>query len=117
MSKAYDRAKLAELFGDDFRTLADVAREFLETARAAEREITGTDDLAAVARVAHRLKGASSMIGAAALHQVAERVEKAANAADWPGLRRLHGTLRKEVRRVAEQAESVVTTVPVSSRA
>ena len=104
MSKAYDRARLAELFGDDFRTLADVEREFLETARAAEREIIGTDDLAAVARVAHRLKGASGMIGAAALHQVAERVEKAANAADRPSLRRLHGALSEAVRRVAEQA-------------
>ena len=104
MSKAYDRAKLAELFGDDFHTLADVEREFLETARAAEREITGTDDLAAIARVAHRLKGASGMIGAAALHQVAEGVEKAANAADRPSLRSLHGALSEEVRRVAEQA-------------
>jgi HPt (histidine-containing phosphotransfer) domain-containing protein len=104
MSKAYDRAKLAELFGDDFRTLAEVEREFLETARAAEREITGTDDLAAVARIAHRLKGASGMIGADALCRVAEGVERAANAADRPGLRRLQGVLSEEVHRVAEQA-------------
>lgn len=117
MSTAYDRARLVELFGDDFRTLADVEREFLKTARAAEREIIGTDDLAAIARVAHCLKGASGMIGAVALCRVADKVERAANAADRPSLRRLHGVLSKEVRRVAEQAESVVTTVPVSSRA
>ena len=67
MSSAYDRDKLVELFGDDPHTLAEVEREFLDTARVAEREITGTDDLAAIARVAHRLKGASGMIGAAAL--------------------------------------------------
>lgn len=104
MSKAYDRAKLAELFGDDFRTLAEVEREFLDTARAAEREIADTDDLAAVARVAHRLKGASGMIGAVVLHRIVEAVERAAEAADLPSVRRLEGALSEEVRRVADQA-------------
>lgn len=104
MSSAYDRDKLVELFGDDPLTLAEVEREFLDTARVAEREITGTDDLAAIARVAHRLKGASGMIGAAALRQIAEAVERAAKAEDLPSVRRLHGMFSQEVRRVAEQA-------------
>jgi HPt (histidine-containing phosphotransfer) domain-containing protein len=104
MSSAYDRDKLVELFGDDPRTLAEVEREFLDTARVAEREITGTDDLAAIARVAHRLKGASGMIGAAALRQIAEAVERAAKAEDLSSVRRLHGMFSQEVRRVAEQA-------------
>lgn len=104
MSSAYDRDKLVELFGDDPCTLAEVEREFLDTARDAEREITGTDDLAAIARVAHRLKGASGMIGAAALRQIAEAVERAAKAEDLPSVRRLHGMFSQEVRRVAEQA-------------
>lgn len=104
MSSAYDRDKLVELFGDDPRTLAEVEREFLDTARDAEREITGTDDLTAIARVAHRLKGASGMIGAAALRQIAEAVERAAKAEDLPSVRRLHGMFSQEVRRVAEQA-------------
>ena len=104
MSNAYDRDKLVELFGDDPGTLAEVEREFLDTARGAEREITGTDDLAAIARVAHRLKGASGMIGAAALRQIAEAVERAAKAEDLPSVRRLHGMFSLEVRRVAEQA-------------
>ena len=103
MSSAYDRDKLVELFGDDPLTLAEVEREFLDTARGAEREITGTDDLAAIARVAHRLKGASGMIGAAALRQIAEAVERAAKAEDLPSVRRLHGMFSQEVRRVAEQ--------------
>ena len=38
---AYDRSKLIELFGDDAATLAEVERDFLETARDAEREIAG----------------------------------------------------------------------------
>ena len=101
---AYDRDKLVELFGDDPATLAEVEREFLDTARTAEREIKGTDDFTAIARAAHRLKGASGMIGAASLRQIAEAVERAAKAEDLPTVRRLREMFSHEVRRVAEQA-------------
>lgn len=104
MTQAYDRDKLVELFGDDPATLAEVEREFLDTARVVEREIRGTDDLVAIARAAHRLKGASGMIGAAALRQIAEAVERAAKADDLPTVRRLYDMFSLEVRRVAEQA-------------
>ena len=104
MNQAYDRDKLVELFGDDPRTLAEVEREFLDTARDATREIKGTDDFTVIARAAHRLKGASGMIGAAALRQIAEAVERAAKAEDMPTVRRLRELFDPEVRRVAEQA-------------
>jgi HPt (histidine-containing phosphotransfer) domain-containing protein len=104
MSEAYDRDKLVELFGNDPATLAEVEREFLDTARGAEREIAATDDLATIARAAHRLKGASGMIGAAALRQIAEAVERAAKAHDLPSVRRMHDVFRDEVERVADQA-------------
>lgn len=104
MTQAYDRDKLVELFGDDPATLAEVEREFLDTARVVEREIRGTDDLVAIARAAHRLKGASGMIGAAALRQIAEAVERAAKADDLPTVRRLYDMFSLEVKRVAEQA-------------
>ena len=104
MNDAYNREKLVELFGDDPATLAEVEREFLDTARVVEREIRGTDDLVAIARAAHRLKGASGMIGAAALRQIAEAVEHAAKADDLPTVRRLHDMFSLEVNRVAEQA-------------
>jgi len=71
--QAYDRDKLVELFGDDPATLAEVEREFLDTARVAEREIKETDEFIAIARAAHRLKGASGMIGAASLRQIARQ--------------------------------------------
>jgi HPt (histidine-containing phosphotransfer) domain-containing protein len=103
MSDAYDRDKLVELFGDDPATLAEVEREFLATAEGAEREIAGTIDCVTIARAAHRLKGASGMIGAAALRQIAEAVERAAKADDLASVRRLHETFSQEVRRVAEQ--------------
>ncbi|CAN5329735.1 hypothetical protein BH10PSE6_BH10PSE6_30860 [soil metagenome] len=104
MSAAYDRDRLVELFGDDPRTLAEIEREFFETARDAAREIAGTDDLATIARAAHRLKGASGMIGAAPLHRIAETIERDAKAGDLIGVRRMEEPLRLEVLRVAEQA-------------
>ncbi|HYI06544.1 MAG TPA: Hpt domain-containing protein [Reyranella sp.] len=102
--QAYDRDKLIELFGDDPGTLAEVEREFLDTAREAAREIKGTDDFIVIARAAHRLKGASGMIGALALRQIAESVERSAKAEDLPTVRRLRELFDHEVRRVAEQA-------------
>ena len=104
MIEAYDRDKLIELFGDDPATLAEVEREFLDTARTAEREIKETDDFVAIARAAHRLKGASGMIGAASLRQIAEAVERAAKVGDLATVRRLREMFAREVRRVAEQA-------------
>ena len=103
-NQAYDRDKLVELFGDDPRTLAEVEREFLDTARDVAREIKDTDDFIAIARAAHRLKGASGMIGALALRQIAEAIERAAKAEDLLTVRRLRELFDPEVRRVAEQA-------------
>ena len=104
MSAAYDRAKLGELFGNDAATIAAVEREFFDTARDAAREIADTDDFAEIARAAHRVKGASGMIGAARLHRIAETVERAAKVADLAGVRRLQRDFDREVLRVAEQA-------------
>ena len=104
MIEAYDRDKLIELFGDDPATLAEVEREFIDTARTAEREIKETDDFVAIARAAHRLKGASGMIGAASLRQIAEALERAAKAEDLVTVRRLREMFSHEVCRVAEQA-------------
>lgn len=104
MSEAYDRARLVELFGNDPRTLAEVERDFLDTAYGAEREIRDTDDLVAIARAAHRLKGASGMIGAKDLGHAAEAIEQAAKARDLSAVRCLHDQISREVRRVAELA-------------
>ena len=101
MSPVYDRGRLAELFGDDPATLHEIEREFLDTARGAEREIRATDDLQTIARAAHRVKGASGMIGADALSQAAAAVEKAAKARDLPAVRRLDESFSDEVTKVA----------------
>ena len=104
MSAAYDRDRLIELFGDDRATLAEIEGEFFDTARDAAREIAGTDDLAIIARAAHRLKGASGMIGAVPLHRIAEAIERTAKAKDLQGVRQMQEQLRREVLRVAMQA-------------
>ncbi len=103
VTEPYDRAKLVELFGNDPKTLAEVEQEFLQTAQGAESEISGTSDCGVIARAAHRLKGASGMIGAAALRQIAEALERAAKAHDLPSVRGMHEVFSQEVRRVADQ--------------
>ncbi|MGQ3297614.1 Hpt domain-containing protein [Reyranella sp.] len=104
MSPAYDRDRLIELFGGDAATLAEIEHEFLDTARSAHREIRETDDLETIARAAHRVKGASGMIGAVALGGIADAVERVARARDLPGVRRLDEAFEREVTRVAVQA-------------
>jgi HPt (histidine-containing phosphotransfer) domain-containing protein len=104
MNIAYDRDRLVELFGNDPATLATVEREFFDTARDAAREIAATNDLDTIARAAHRLKGASGMIGAAPLREIAEAVERAAKAEDLAYVRQLHERFCHEVLRVADQA-------------
>ena len=103
MSEAYDRNRLVELFGDDAATLAEIEREFLETAQVARSEICETEELETIARSAHRLKGASGMVGAVALGRIAEALERAAIAGDLPRVRGLDGAFAQEVTRVALQ--------------
>jgi HPt (histidine-containing phosphotransfer) domain-containing protein len=101
---AYDRSRLIELFGNDPATVSAIEREFFDTARDAAREIAATEDPATIARAAHRLKGASGMIGAAPLREIAEAVERAAKAHDIGQVRGLHDRFCGEVMKVAEQA-------------
>ena len=101
---AYDRNKLVELFGGDASTIAEVEREFYDTARDVAREIAATEDLGTIARAAHRLKGASGMIGAAPLRAIAEAVERAAKAQDLDQVRTLQGSFHHEILQVANQA-------------
>lgn len=101
-SDVYDRTRLVELFGDDPATLAEVERDFLVTAREAEREIGATDNLVAIARAAHRLKGTAGMIGADDLAHVAGAIERAAHEGDLAGVRRLSDAFSQEIERIAQ---------------
>jgi HPt (histidine-containing phosphotransfer) domain-containing protein len=50
------------------------------------------------------VKGASGMIGAVALHKIAEALERAAKAGDLTSVRGLQTIFSQEVKRVADQA-------------
>ena len=104
MSPAYDRDRLIELFGGDPAALAEIEREFLDTAWGAHREIREAEDLDTIARAAHRLKGTAGMIGAVTLGRIADAVERAAKGGDLKGVRGLDVALAQEVARVAAQA-------------
>jgi HPt (histidine-containing phosphotransfer) domain-containing protein len=105
MSAAYDRGRLVELFGNDPKTVAEVEQEFLDTAREAAREIAASGDAAVIARAAHRLKGASGMIGAGPLRDIAATVESAARINDLPTVR-LQSDFDREVSRVEKQVRT-----------
>ena len=97
--RAYDRDKLVELFGDDPTTVAEVEREFLDTARGAEKEIVGTDNLTVIARAAHRLKGASGVILATATPAFQSAVSAAASEHEQrrkPAVAKVANSGRKE---------------------
>jgi HPt (histidine-containing phosphotransfer) domain-containing protein len=61
---------------DDFLAATDADLAGLAAAREA-------GDLAQVARQAHKIKGASRLVGAQQLGEAAEEVEAAAKSADW----------------------------------
>jgi two-component system sensor histidine kinase/response regulator len=79
--RAIDPAALAGLFGDDTATIAAMLADFLASAEASAtaiaRAVAGGQRPDIVAE-AHRLKGASRIVGAAVLGDAAEALERAA---------------------------------------
>ena len=75
---AIDRAALAELTGADPALAAAILREFVEASTVdmdrLERALKARD-LGEVRRQAHRIKGASAVVGANQLSRLAERIE------------------------------------------
>ncbi len=100
---ALDRTVLAEISGGD----VDVERSILSSFRCAnesdaaalERAVVDLDQ-AAVTRAAHRISGASRMIGALELARICERVEHAGRAGDWMAMSADLGALRREGQRL-----------------
>ena len=81
-----DPAVLAEISGADPGVEREIFAQFLpvnEQDAAALTQALADNDIAAVVHFAHRIKGASNAIGAAALATVCARMEAAARAKDW----------------------------------
>jgi HPt (histidine-containing phosphotransfer) domain-containing protein len=80
-----DMQVLAEIFGGDAAMERRACAYFLETSAidaVALHEALAAGDVAAAARIAHRLKGASNTIGALPLGTACNAVERACRAGD-----------------------------------
>jgi signal transduction histidine kinase/DNA-binding response OmpR family regulator len=98
---AIDRDVLAAWLGDDQREIDLLLRKFRCAAIDAEREIASTfrgGDLAALAAVAHKLKGAARTVGAGRLGTAAGALEQAGKAGDRTECQEGLGTLANELR-------------------
>ena len=85
-----DSHTLAEFTGGDDTLRREILRQFLvaNEADAGElRSILVREDVAAIAKAAHRIKGASRMIGAQSYADVTERIERAARAQNQTAIR------------------------------
>ena len=94
---------LAELTGGDQAMERDILLEY-KTANdqdvAALSEALARKDLPGVVRAAHRIKGASRMVGAGALAAVCASIEQAGRQEDWPAVTAEESRLRREVERL-----------------
>lgn len=79
----------------DFRRVNDADASELECA-------VDSSDIADVRRAVHRIKGASSMLGATPLTAVCVRLELAGDASDWQGIDREMVVFRAELQRLNE---------------
>jgi PAS domain S-box-containing protein len=94
-----DSHTLAEFTGGDDALRREILRQFLvaNEADAGElRSILAGENVAAIAKTAHRIKGASRMIGAQSYADVTERIERAARAEDQTTIRECIGEFDRE---------------------
>jgi signal transduction histidine kinase/CHASE3 domain sensor protein/HPt (histidine-containing phosphotransfer) domain-containing protein/ActR/RegA family two-component response regulator len=98
-----DRSVLVEATGGDAGVERTILRAFRESndhdAVVLDRAVTDQDPLR-VSRAAHRISGASRMIGALGLASVCDRIEHAGRASDWASIAVDMGALRRECRRL-----------------
>jgi CheY-like chemotaxis protein/HPt (histidine-containing phosphotransfer) domain-containing protein len=110
-----DAALLEELTGGDAALAADLLRDFFDSSRAdleALEDAIYTRNRDEVRRHAHRLKGASRVLGAHALSDLAQQIEdRAASAAfaDWERLRSLAAAADQQLRQLARTATATFT--------
>ena len=100
---AFDPAVLAALTGGDEAAGRQVLDDFMATTAddlAALDAARGAGDAAAIARQAHRIKGAARLVGAVELAGCADVLEGAAREADWDALLPLAADLATAVQRL-----------------
>jgi signal transduction histidine kinase/DNA-binding response OmpR family regulator len=98
-----DRAVLASMTASDGEVERQVMADFQEVSMQDEQELLHAyerGDVQTVARIAHRIKGASRMVGAVVLAEACESLERLALAQDCGDLSRAMQRLRDELHRV-----------------
>ena len=99
-----DRAVLGEASGGDTIIEQQIVEQFLEINRddvASLKRSVAARDAAAIVRAAHRIKGASSAVGALPLANLCTQIETTALAEDWQALAAQHDLLNQEVTRLS----------------
>jgi HPt (histidine-containing phosphotransfer) domain-containing protein len=103
-----DRSALASLTGGDVAAEREILMDFrrvnAEDAAMLKRAVDGSNILE-VTTAAHRIKGASKMIGAMGLATVCERLERASRADDWLTVRANMGAFEHELERLNHYCE------------
>ena len=115
---AVDTSALTEIFGDDAETIAEILSDFLAPAfeNIAEVEAAvAAQEAAQVAAACHKLKSSARAVGANALSDQCQRLERAGRSNDWetihaecPKLRTLDDGRCQPYRPEADQSGGIV---------
>jgi PAS domain S-box-containing protein len=101
--------------GEGSPLVEKLLREYREsTARDAEelRALVEAGDSAAIAEMAHKLRGAAQAVGAESLALVCDRIERASHAFNWKSVESQMGRFESELQRLNEYLDSIWNAVP-----
>ncbi|MBE0597650.1 MAG: PAS domain S-box protein [Desulfuromonadales bacterium] len=98
-----DRAMLARISGGNVALELEIMTDFQRVNNqdvAMIRQANDQHDLSQIIRAAHRIRGASGMVGASVLATVCEHLEHAGRAGDWPSIAAAMVVFNHELKRL-----------------